>query len=91
MLIGTAALAVALLSASVVQAQQEQYLVVAAGNDFPVARVQAVQQAGGQGLPGAGDTHGVSDQRGRQNCQLNSSSCALALPDIVSADNDVGT
>ena len=34
--------------AGVAQAQVEQYLVVAAGNDFPDARVQAVQQAGGQ-------------------------------------------
>lgn len=41
-------LAAGLLSAGVVQAQAEQYLVVAAGNDFSQTQVQAVQQAGGQ-------------------------------------------
>jgi subtilisin family serine protease len=47
-LIAAVAFAAGWLITDVVQAQQEQYLVVAAGNDFPDARVQAVQQAGGQ-------------------------------------------
>jgi lantibiotic leader peptide-processing serine protease len=42
-----ATLAAGLLGASVVQAQAEQYLVVAAGNDFSQTQIQAVQQAGG--------------------------------------------
>jgi lantibiotic leader peptide-processing serine protease len=46
--IAAAAFAAGLLNAGVAQAQEEQYLVVAAGNDFPDDRVQAVQQAGGQ-------------------------------------------
>jgi len=48
MLVAAAALAAGLLIAGVAQAQAEQYLVVAAGNDFPDARLQGVQQAGAQ-------------------------------------------
>jgi subtilisin family serine protease len=48
MLMAAAALAAGLLSTSVAQAEPEQYLVVAAGNDFPDSRLQAVQQAGAQ-------------------------------------------
>lgn len=47
-LIAAAALAAGWLAAGVAQAEEEQYLVVAAANDFPDARVQEVQSAGGQ-------------------------------------------
>jgi subtilisin family serine protease len=47
-LVAAAVLAGGLLIAGVAQAQEEQYLVVAAGNGFPEDRVQEVEQAGGQ-------------------------------------------
>jgi subtilisin family serine protease len=43
-----AALAAGLFSGDVAQGEEEQYLVVATANDFPDARVQEVQSAGGQ-------------------------------------------
>ncbi|MDM8007556.1 MAG: S8 family serine peptidase [Phycisphaerae bacterium] len=46
-MLAAAALAASLI-AGVAQVRAGQYLVVAAGNDFPDSRVQAVQQAGGQ-------------------------------------------
>ena len=49
-LISVAVLAAGLLSAGMVQAQAEQYLVVAVGNDSSQTQVRAVQQAGGQVL-----------------------------------------
>ncbi len=48
MLIVAAVLAAGLLGAAVAPSRAEQYLVVAAGNDFPEERVQAVGAAGGQ-------------------------------------------
>jgi subtilisin family serine protease len=42
------AIAAGLLNAGVTQAEEEQYLVVATGNDFPEGRVQEVRSAGGQ-------------------------------------------
>ena len=47
-ILAAAALAAGCLATGVAQAEEEQYLVVAAANDFPDARVQEVQSAGGR-------------------------------------------
>jgi subtilisin family serine protease len=47
-LIGAVTIAVGWLATAVARAEEEQYLVVAAGNNFPDDRVQAVVEAGGQ-------------------------------------------
>ena len=48
MLIAAVTLAAGWLAAGVARAEEEQYLVVAAGNTFPESRVQDVKDAGGK-------------------------------------------